>query len=306
MSGKLLIVGAGLALGVGLGALSFHWMSRGHGVRPAEASDTASHVPAPSVRAEGRIITRPGGQITLSAQITGTIHRVAVKEGQTVRKGDLLLEFNKEEHIAALSEAYASVGEADARLRARQDDARRTKALIESGAIAERSNVEVTSERNAAAARRAAANAAARRISTTIEKTKVLSPLDGVVITRNVEPAETVALGAPLVTVADLTSLRVEAEVDEFDIGRVAIGQSVVVTADGFPGQSWVGTVDEIPSAVTSRRLRPQDPARPTDARVLLVKITLPEGTPLKLGQRVNTAFEAAAPSQGEVPIKVK
>jgi hypothetical protein len=80
--------------------------------------------------------------------------------------------------------------------------------------------------------------------------------------------------------------------VDEFDAGRVELGAEVQLTAEGFVGQSWKGTVEEIPDAVLPRRLKPQDPGRPSDTRVLLVKIALAEPTPLKLGQRVEIAIE--------------
>ncbi|MES1210824.1 MAG: hypothetical protein ABUL63_00690, partial [Acidobacteriota bacterium] len=87
---------------------------------------------------------------------------------------------------------------------------------------------------------------------------------------------------------------RIEAEVDEFDAGRVTLGSIVKVTAEGFAGQSWKGTVEEIPDAVVGRRLKPQDPGRPSDTRVLLVKVALGEATPLKLGQRVEVEIGAA------------
>jgi hypothetical protein len=57
--------------------------------------------------------------------------------------------------------------------------------------------------------------------------------------------------------------------------------------AEGYDGASWRGRVEEIPDAVVGRRLKPQDPGKPEDTRVLLVKIALLEPTPLKLGQRV-------------------
>jgi len=107
------------------------------------------------------------------------------------------------------------------------------------------------------------------------------------VIARSVHPGEHIAIGDPLVTIADLSKTRIEAEVDEFDSARVALGDEVKVMAEGFDGKSWRGTVEEIPDAVVSRRIKPQDPSKPIDTRVLLVKVALAEATPLKLGQRV-------------------
>ena len=78
---------------------------------------------------------------------------------------------------------------------------------------------------------------------------------------------------------------------DEFDASRVTLGAGAVVTAEGFDGRRWRGTVEEIPDAVSGRRLKPQDPGKPQDTRVLIVKVKLAEPTPLKLGQRVEVEF---------------
>ena len=69
----------------------------------------------------------------------------------------------------------------------------------------------------------------------------------------------------------------------------------MAITADGFPGQSWKGRVEEVPDSVTLRRLKPQDPSRPTDTRVLAVKVAFVEKTPLKLGTTVELRIEPAA-----------
>ncbi len=97
-------------------------------------------------------------------------------------------------------------------------------------------------------------------------------------------------VGASLFTLADLSKLRVEAEVDEFDIAALSLGSEAEITAEGF-ANSWEGQVEEIPDSVGPRRLKPQDPGRPSDTRVLLVKVALLEPTALKLGQRVEVAL---------------
>jgi len=94
-------------------------------------------------------------------------------------------------------------------------------------------------------------------------------------------------MSTPLFVVADLDRVRVEAEVDESDSSRIALGARATVRAEGDSERTFAGRVEEIPDAVTSRRLKPQDPGRPSDTRVLLVKIALDEKTPLKLGRRV-------------------
>jgi len=64
----------------------------------------------------------------------------------------------------------------------------------------------------------------------------------------------------------------------------------MILSGEGYDGK-WRGVIEEVPGNVVSRRLKPQDPAKPIDTRVLLVKIALAEGTPLKLGQRVEVEF---------------
>jgi HlyD family secretion protein len=103
-------------------------------------------------------------------------------------------------------------------------------------------------------------------------------------------------VAAPLVTVADLTRVRVEAEVDEIDLGGMAVGAEATVTAEGFPGLSWRGRVEEVPDVVVGRHIRPEDTSRPVDTRVLLVKVALLEPTPLKLGQRVDVRISTRHP----------
>jgi hypothetical protein len=68
---------------------------------------------------------------------------------------------------------------------------------------------------------------------------------------------------------------------------------ATAIAAEGFAA-TWRGRVEEIPPNVVGRKLKPQDPGKPTDARVLLVRIALPPGTPLKLGQRVEVQVDAS------------
>jgi hypothetical protein len=87
--------------------------------------------------------------------------------------------------------------------------------------------------------------------------------------------------------------VRIEGEAHEADADRVAIGAEVEIRADGFPGQTFRGRVEEIPGSVTLRRIKPQDPSRPTDVRVLALKVAFAGQTPLKLGSTVDLVVSA-------------
>jgi hypothetical protein len=108
-----------------------------------------------------------------------------------------------------------------------------------------------------------------------------------IVTARHAHSGETVEVAAKIVTIADLNRVRIEAEVDAYDLGRVALGAEVRITAEGFERASLLAKVEEIPDSEMPRRIRPEDPGRPVDALVVPLKIAHAESTSLKLCQRV-------------------
>jgi multidrug resistance efflux pump len=142
-------------------------------------------------------------------------------------------------------------------------------------------------DRDAARACTEAAAATVHRLEVCLAKNTLAAPFDALVVARHAQPGEIVVAGSRVVTLVDLSRTWIVAEVDEFDAARVREGDSVVVTAEGLDGKSWRARVEEVPAVLVARRVGPEDPGRPIDARVLLAKCFLLETTPLKLGQRV-------------------
>lgn len=249
------------------------------------------------VVSEGRIVARPGAEVTVGADAGGVVVEMPAREKDRVRKGDLLARFRADDLQAALAGAEARLAEAEADLVfQKQEFKRRTQAPID-GARLPTELGEARRDFEVSSARRKAAVAAVDQGRAVLSHARVLAPISGVVLARFVQAGETAAPGARLVTVCDLSKTRVEAEVDEFDAPRIVQGASVTVTAEGHPDASWHGTVEEIPDRVADRLIRPEDPGRPTDAGVLLVKIALTEPVPLKLGQRVEVEIETTPTS---------
>jgi RND family efflux transporter MFP subunit len=253
------------------------------------------------ILAEGHVAAYPGAEVVVGAELPGTITRVLVQEKSPVRKGQLLVEFRGDAIRASAEEAVARVAQADAELAQIEQEQARANRLPEKQQGVAETRERLKARWNTAKARRAEAVAGYRRIEAEFAGTRVRSPIDGVVIARAVNPGETVSLGTPLLRIADLSRLRIEAEVDAFDIPRCQPGCPATITAQGYTSQSWQGTVEEIADSLIPRRIRPEDPGRLTDTRVLPVRIAFQQPTSLKLGQRVEVKIvEATNPKDGE------
>ena len=246
---------------------------------------------APAIRAEGQFVAYPGAEVTVGSEITGRILSLPVDEKTIVKKGQLLVALDDAETRASLTEARARIVEANAEVTATAADVERMENLAASHAISRQELDHARRDSDAAIARRDAAVATASQLEAHLAKTRILAPISGVVTARLVQPGEIVEANTRLVTVADLHRTRIEAEVDEYDAGKIALGAPVTVSAEGYGSKTWRGTVEEIPDGVVARRLKPEDPGKPTDTRVLMVKIALNEPTPFKLSQRVQVSI---------------
>ncbi len=277
---------------LGLGVVGYEW----HQVKTAGLVATASanerKPERPLVLAEGRLAAYPGAEITLSAELSGRLTKLAVKERDRVKAGETLAELDVKQQRAALGEATSRVKEADSDIDYFKREKTRSQQLFSQNVVAQAALDKSVHDADSAERRRTSLLASVSRLKVEVEKSAVLAPIDGTVTHRFVDAGEFVNAGAPLVTIADLSKLRVEAEVGEFDAGRVRAGAAAIVRAEGYEGKSWRGSVEEIPDQVVARQLRPLDPSRPVDTRVLMVKIKPSEPLPLRLGQRVEVEIE--------------
>ncbi len=261
-------------------------------IRRADPADAATRSSG-RITAEGRVVAYPGAEVTVGTEVLGTVINMPVPENATVRKGDLLVELRADDIKASLREAHSRLIEAESGLRSLRARFELDQVFSSPAARAARAADRRVEEEAAAVARRDAAKATVERLEAEVSKYRIVAPMSGVVTARHVDPGETVTPGSPLMTIVDLSRLRVEAEVDEFDIAGVALGADCRITAEGYSGRYWRGQVEEIPAIVANRQTRPDDPGRPTDTRVLRVKLAFRESNPLKLGQRVEVEIAA-------------
>jgi HlyD family secretion protein len=216
------------------------------------------------VRAPGKI--EPKTQVKISADIMGKVTNLAVKEGDRVRKGQLLLQLDPTQRQmdvsqsrAAVSSAEARKREADAALKVAEAAYTRQKALYEQKLL---SNAEWDNATNAYETARSTAQTASDEVNRSqaamtasndnLGKTRFVAPFDGVVSALYVEQGEIVIMGTmnnagtQILTVSDLSRMLVKADVDETDVVDVQIGQKAKITVDALPDTSFVGTVTEI------------------------------------------------------------
>jgi HlyD family secretion protein len=283
-----------VALGILIAAITiFEVRASRIGATPSSTPARPAALQSTEIAAEGRVVAYPGAEVTVGSDVAGTIQRLTVEEKDVVRKGQVIAVIKADDARAALAESRARVGEAEADIRLFDSERERAQRLWREDVGSRQAADKAERDLDAARARRATALAEVTRLAAVVDKTEIVAPIDGVVISRFTHAGESIAAGAPVVTIADLTKTRVEAEIDEYDAARVVLGSAVHVTAEGYDGRKWSGTVEEVPDSVTSRRLKPQDPSKPIDTRVLLVKVAMAEPTPLKLGQRVEVRVAA-------------
>jgi HlyD family secretion protein len=191
---------------------------------------------------------------------------------------------------AALSSARSALTRAQDQLRQRQDGLRSVR---ENAALPTRAEGEL----NAARADLTLAEAA-------LQKTRIRAPFDGTVLQIRAKAGETVVPSPDqwLVLLADVSTLRVRAELDERDFSKVRVGQKVVVRANAFPDREFEGKVQSIARYVGPGRLSsPGQRNKLTDIDVMEVVIDLTDPGPLAVGMQVDAYFSADGSEQSAV-----
>lgn len=132
------------------------------------------------------------------------------------------------------------------------------------------------------------------------EHTRIRAPADGTVLQVNPKPGELAVANpeAPVITIGDLTALRVRAEVEERDISKVQVGQLVVVRADPFPGRDFTGKVTRMAKLMGQSKISQRGPRRPNDLDALEVMIELDSADQLLPGMRVDVLFKPDATAE--------
>ncbi len=260
-------IGIAVAVVAALGALGYVAKKKSENkaatvkIEGVEARDLVA-----SVTASGQV--RPRTKVDVSADITGKIIKLAVKEGDLVTKGQFLLQIDPQQYEAALQRSQAALASAKAQqaqasanfIQAKRNYDRSaeikkaTPTLLSDEQLEQlRTQVEVNQALSDAAKFSVEQSEAAVRDSRfALSRTTILAPMSGRITRLNVENGETAIQGtlnkdaATLLTISDLSILETKIKVDETDVSRIKLGDSAVVQIDAFPDTTFIGRVVRI------------------------------------------------------------
>ncbi len=207
---------------------------------------------------------QPTTQIDVSSEMSGVVRAVNVDNNSLIKKGDVLAELDSERFKGQLKSLQASVESAKAKLTDTQATLKANELAYTRQISLQRRGLAITQDLESAQAAQqraiaavasaqadiqvAIANLELKQID--IDKSQILSPVDGIVLKRAVDPGQTVAssLQAPvLFTLAeDLKRMQLEANIDEADIGTVKLGQKANFTVDAFTGRNFPARIEAV------------------------------------------------------------
>jgi membrane fusion protein (multidrug efflux system) len=193
----------------------------------------------------------------IRAEAAGSVEEVMVELGQTVEKGALLARIEARTARDALGSASAGVESAASDLSVAERELERATRLVEAGALAARDRELAQSQVVSARAR--LKDAESRRVGAAeqVEGATARAPMTGVVSERAVGAGDIVSPGAPMFTIIDPTSLRLDGAVPADAIGQLTVGMAVRFSVQGHPGRTFDGTLASIAPAVdaTTRQI---------------------------------------------------
>ena len=198
-----------------------------------------------TVTATGTV--NPVTTVLVGTQVSGTIMKIFVDFNSRVTRGQLIAQIDPAFFMTQLAQAQANTDRAQAALRDAERLLNQNKTLYARNLVAKNDYDAAETNYDSARAQLAQAKAALQSAETSLNYTKIFSPVDGIVISRSVDVGQTVAASfqtPTLFTIAqDLTKMQIDTNVAEADIGKVKVGQEVEFTVDAYPDTTFSGKV---------------------------------------------------------------
>lgn len=207
-----------------------------------------------SITATGTI--EPVTKVEVGTQVSGIIDKIYVDYNSVVHKGDIIAELDKTNLTSELTSAESNLSNAMSNLTYQESNYKRYKTLYEKGLVSANDfeNARLTWEQ--AKQQVVVQRQNVQKAKTNLGYATITAPIDGVVLSKEVEEGQTVASAMTTPTLfiiaQDLTDMRVIADIDEADIGGVKEGQRVTFTVDAFPEDVFSGTVTQVRQEATT------------------------------------------------------
>jgi len=266
MKRKIAVIAAVSVLVICIGL--WIWFRDGNGNNkyktvPVEKGDIVQ-----TVKATGNI--QPIDQVEVGSQVSGRIIKLYADYNSPVKKGELIAQIDPvpfqakvAQDRANLKQGQAQVEEVVAKLKQAETELKRDRDLATRGLVSQSDLDASVANRDSLAAQLKLARAQLEQDRATLEisqtdlgYTSIESPVDGVVIARNVNEGQAVVASLSVQTIfviaTDLSKVQVEADVPEADVGKIAMGQPVSFTVDAFPDETFNGTVTQVRIAATT------------------------------------------------------
>ena len=234
-----------------------------------ELSKVAQTTIVETVSATGKI--QPEIEVKISSEVSGEIIALPIKEGQQVKKGDLLVRINPDLYesgvnrsVASMSTTKAGLSQADAQVKEAKANYDRNKKLFEKGIISKSEWDRIVSAYEVAVANKQSAYYQVQSASATVTEAKdnlgrttIYAPADGTVSLLNVELGERVLgtqhmAGTEILRIANLNNMEVEVDVNENDIVKVNIGDSANIEVDAYLKREFKGIVTSISNSASA------------------------------------------------------
>ena len=257
---RKVVLWAALVLLVAGGFLFLNnYLNPGIEVQLVSASLTSPAQAHAVLTASGYVVARR--KAAVASKGTGTLLFLGVEEGDRVKKGQVIARLEDADVTAALRKAREHLRVAEADLNDAKLSLARNRALLKQGLVAQAEYDAAEARYNRIVASIEAAKFGVKEAEVAVENTRIVAPFDGTVLKKNADVGEIVAplagaasSRAAVVTIADMSSLEVDADVSEGNITRVAPDQSCEIRLDAYPEHSYLGTVSKIvPTADRSK-----------------------------------------------------
>jgi HlyD family secretion protein len=228
--------------------LFFALKNKGNGEIQFNTAQITESTIETTVTATGYI--QPVDKVEVGTQVSGVIEKIFVDYNSQVKKGQLLAEIDKSTLLEKVTQAKASLTSAESDLKYAQQSYNRVKQLYDLKAATEEAHEEAINRLAQAETSVANTKANLHQAQVNLSYAEIYSPIDGIILDRAVEQGQTVAASfntPTMFTIAnDLTKMQAEADVDEADIGRVRVGQTVRFTVDAYNDETFEGVVNQI------------------------------------------------------------